>query len=198
MKTPRLFLGSLLLVVLVANLRAQTPPPPAAVKPIEPARVAYIKTDAFLDEGNGIKILVKVLKDLETQFQPQQSELMLINSKFNALAQEIQQLRANPPESTDQKVLAAKIAEAQQLQRTSKTKGDAAQAAYNKRSLEVKGPIEAQIVKEISVFRQERGIDLILDSSRLGGALLSGKPEMDLTNDFIAWFNAKHPLAAAG
>ena len=34
---------------------------------------------------------------------------MLINSKFNALAQEIQQLRANPPESTDQKVLAAKL-----------------------------------------------------------------------------------------
>ena len=198
MKTPRLFLGSLLLVVLVATLRAQTPLPPAAAKPIEPARVAYLKTDAFLDEGNGIKILVKVLKDLETQFQPQQAELMLINSKFNALAQEIQQLRANPPESTDQKVLAAKIAEAQQLQRTSKVKGDAAQVAYNKRSQEVKGPIEAQILKEVSVFRQERGIDLILDSSRLGGALLSAKPEMDLTNEFIAWFNAKHPLAAGG
>ncbi len=48
------------------------------------------------------------------------------------------------------------------------------------------------------MFRQERGIDLLLDSSKLGPALLSAKPEMDLTNDFIAWFNARHPLAAGG
>ena len=100
-------------------------------------------------------------------------------------------MRANP--AGDPKALAAKIAEAQQIQRTIKTKGDEGQAAYNKRSAEVKGPVEAEIFADLAVFRQERGIDLLLDSSKLGPALLSSKPELDLTNDFIAWFNARHP-----
>lgn len=190
MKTLRFTLCSLLFAALAFPLSAQTPAP--AAKTIEPARLAFIKSDAFLDEVTGIKKLVKVLKALESEFQSQQAELMTINSKFNALAQEIQHLRANPA-TTDQNVLAAKIAEAQQLQRTAKARGDEAQAAYNKRSQEIKSPVEAEIFKEIGTFRQERGFDLLLDGSKLGNALLSAKPELDVTSDFIAWFNAKHP-----
>jgi Skp family chaperone for outer membrane proteins len=192
MKTIRLPLFSLLLAVLLVPLAAQTnPPAPAAGKPIDPARVAFVSSDAFMDETNGIKQLVKVLKTMETEFGPQQTELINMSNRLNVLGQEINQLRANP--ASDPKVLSTKLAEAQQLQRSIKQKGDAGQAAYDKRSKELKSPIEAAILAEFPAYIQARGISVLLDKSQLGGGILAARPELDVSADFVTYFNAKHP-----
>jgi hypothetical protein len=34
---------------------------------------------------------------------------------------------------------------------------------------------------------------MLFDASKLGDALLDAKVELDLTPDFIAYYNAKHP-----
>jgi Skp family chaperone for outer membrane proteins len=190
MKTSRLFLSPFLLAALVLPLAAQ-PKPTAESKAIGPARVASINTEGFVDPANGIKQLVKALKQLEQEFQAQQSELMDLSNRLNALAQEITQLRANPP--ADPKIVAGKTAEAQQLQRLMKQKGDAAQAAYNKRTKELRQPIEAEIALEFTSYMQDRNFAMLLDSSRMGGPVLAARPDLDVTGDFIAFFNAKHP-----
>lgn len=190
MKTSRLSLFSFLLAALVLPLAAQPKATPEA-RAIVPARVATINTEGFVDENNGIKQLVKVLKQLVQEFQAQETELMDLSNRYNTLNQEVMQLRANP--SADPKVTSSKMAEVQQLQRLLKQKGDAAQAAYNKRNKELRQPIEAMITQELTNYMQDRDFAMLLDSSRLSGPVLAARPNLDVTGDFIAFFNAKHP-----
>ena len=57
----------------------------------------------------------------------------------------------------------------------------------------MQGPIAADISKELRAFAKERDLGLLLDVAKLGEAVLDAKPELDLTADFVGYFNAKHP-----
>jgi len=189
-KASRLPLFAILLAAPVLPLAAQ-PSAPAVSTAIKPARVAYVNSDAFLDEASGIKKLVKALKELEREFQPQQAELMEMSNRLNALSQEIRQLSANP--AADPKLAAGKMAEGQQLQKAIKQKNDVAQVVYNRRTKELRQPVEAEIAREFASFLQERDFSVLLDGSHLGGPVLAVRSDLDVTADFIAYFNAKHP-----
>ncbi len=190
MKSSRLFLASFFLAALVRPLAAQ-PKPTAESLAIAPARVASINTEGFVDEKNGIKKLVKVLQQLDEEFKTQEKDLMDMSQHLTALSQEVGQLRSNP--AADPKITSSKMAELQQLQRSFKQKGEAAQAVYNKRNKELRQPVEAEIAKELTNYLQDRNFAMLLDSSRLGGPVLAARPNLDVTGDFIAYFNAKHP-----
>jgi Skp family chaperone for outer membrane proteins len=190
MKNRRLFLSLFLLAAMVSPLAAQPKPTPESLA-IGAARVASINTEGFVNENNGIKKLVKVLQQLDEEFKAQETELMAMSNHLTALGQEVGQLRANP--AADPKVTSSKMAELQQLQRSFKQKGEAAQAVYNKRNKELRQPVEAEIAKELTNYAQDRNFAMILDSSRLGGPVLAARPNLDVTGDFIAYFNAKHP-----
>ena len=42
-------------------------------------------------------------------------------------------------------------------------------------------------------FAKERDLGMVLDIAKLGDAVLDAKPELDLTGEFIGYFNARHP-----
>lgn len=187
MKSLRPFFLALLATVLVAPLAAQTKP----AKAIEPVRLAYVNSAAFLDEQTGIKQLVRAAQGLELEFSSTQSELSLMGEKLRTIVAELTKLNADPVANA--KAIAEKQAAGQQLQQQLQAKQQAGQEAYNKRSQEVHGPIGADISKELRAFTKERDLGMLIDIAKLGDAVLDAKPELDLTADFVAYFNAKHP-----
>jgi Skp family chaperone for outer membrane proteins len=201
MKFFRLTILSLLATGLVASLPAQaakpaaTAPAPAAAapaaKPLELSRVAYVNSNAFLEPATGIKQLVTVYKNLDVEFAPQQSELNLLQEKLRTLVAELKKLREATPQ--DAKAIEDKQNAGVALQQELQGKQQAAQQAFQKRQQELQGPVSVELGKEIRLFAQERDITMIFDLAKLGDALLDAKPEVDLTADFIGYYNAKHP-----
>lgn len=190
MKFARLLVLPLLAAALVSSLAAQPVKTPV-VKAVEPARVAYVNSNAFLEPATGVKQLVKVLQNLELEFTPQQNEINLGAEKLRTLAAEIDKLRAATPQDT--KAIEEKTNAALALRQELQGKQQAAQQAFAARQQELQGPVSAELGKEIRNFAKERDITLLFDLAKLGEALLDAKPEADLTADFIAYYNAKHP-----
>ena len=190
MKSLHLILLPLLAAALSAPLMAQSKSP-GVIKTLETARVALINSNAFLDPTAGIKQLVRTTQSLELEFSGTQSELSLLGEKLRTLAGELNKLNSDPVANA--KAMADKQAEGQRLQQTLAAKQQAAQEAYGKRSQELQGPITTDIGKALRAFAAEREISLLLDSAKLGEALLDAKSDLDLTTDFISYYNSKHP-----
>lgn len=190
MKSFRLLTLSLLATALTASLSAQPAKTPV-VKAVEPARVAYVNSNAFLEPATGIKQLVKVYQGLELEFAPQQQELTLLQEKLRTIVAEINKLRSEA--TPDAKAIGDKETAGLALQKDLQAKQQAAQQAFAARQQELQGPVSAELGKELRAFSQERDITMMFDLAKLGDALLDAKPEADLTPDFIAYFNAKHP-----
>jgi len=190
MKTFRLLFLPLLAAALAAPLAAQ-PKISGIAKAMEPAAVAYINSGAFLDPATGIKQLVKSTQSLELEFSSTQSDLSLRAEKLRTLVSELQKLSAEP--ITNAKAIADKQAEGQKLQQELQARQQAAQETFNKRAAEVQGPVTTEIGKELRAFALQREIGLVFDATKMGDVMLAAKPELDITADFISYYNAKHP-----
>ena len=190
MKSLRPFILPLLATALTVSLSAQPVKRPV-IKAIEPARLAYVNSNAFLEPATGIKQLVKVFQSLELEFSSQQSELSLLGEKLRTIVGELNKLRSDP--AANAKAIEEKQAAGVALQQELQTKQQAAQQAFAKRQQEVQGPVSTELGKELRQFAQERDLSMVFDIAKLGDALLDARPELDLTADFIAYFNARHP-----
>ena len=190
MKSFRLCLFTVVVAALTASLSAQPKTTPV-VKAVENARIAYVSSNQFLDETTGLKELVRTAKALELEFTGTQSELSLLNEKLRTIAGEINRLRADP--TANAKALEEKQTAGLKMQQEMQTKQQQAQAAFQQRQQETQGPITAQIGKELRAFAKERDISMLFDASKLNDALLDAKVELDLTPDFVAYYNSKHP-----
>jgi Skp family chaperone for outer membrane proteins len=189
MKFLRPLFLALLAAALVAPLSAQPKPVPVP-RPIEPARMAFINSGAFLDEATGIKQLVRAAQGLELEFSSAQSELSLLNEKLRTLVGELNKL--NSDVTTNAKAIADKQAAGQKLQQEIAAKQQAAQEAFGKRSQEVQTPITNEIGRELRAFAKERDVGVLFDAAKLGEGLIDTKPELDLTADFITFYNTRH------
>jgi Skp family chaperone for outer membrane proteins len=191
MKFPRIIALASLAALLVAPLTAQTATAPTASKVLPTARVAWLHSDAFMQEEGGVKQLIKVLKELELEFSGTESELSLLNEKLRTLVGEIQKLQAGG--EANAKAIQEKQTQGIQMQRELQQKQQAAQQAIGEAQQAKQAPIAALISKALADYTKERNIDLLLDVSKLADGVLVAKPELDVTEDFIAYFNAKNP-----
>jgi len=195
MKFPRLVLSLLSLVLGCASLSAQTTaaakPATAAIKSLPVGRVAWLNSNAFVEEAGGIKALVRVLKELELEFSGTQGELSLMAEKLRTLAGELGKLQAGG--EANAAAIQEKQAAGMKLQRELQAKQQQAQAAINQAQQEKQGPIAAEISKSIAAFAKEREIGLLFDVAKLNDGIMAAQPELDVTADFIAYYNASHP-----
>lgn len=174
---------------------------PAATAPantnanVPDSKIAFINTEAFGDEKAGIARFVNAMKSLEKEFKPRQDELLAMNTRLQALADEIKKLSGATVVS--QASIQQKQDEAEQLQRDLKRKKEDADALFQKRYEAVVSPISADIGKSLDTFAASRGITMILDISKLAPAVLTVNPAMDVTGAFIAEYNSTHPATAS-
>ena len=79
------------------------------------------------------------------------------------------------------------------VQQELQQKQQAAQQAVQQAQQTKQGPISADIGKAIEAYAKERGLGVLLDAAKLGDGLLYTQAELDVTQDFIAYFNAQYP-----
>jgi Skp family chaperone for outer membrane proteins len=159
-------------------------------------RFGFIDINAFEEEA-GITRLVNANRALVLEFQPAENELNTIRTKLQGLAREVQTLnealqRGNPP--VDRKTLEDKAAEYEKLLAEGQQKQEQLQQRAQERQAAVVGPIYQEIRAAINDFTKQRGFTAILSKEVVLG--LSDE-KLDVTKDFITFFNARPAAAGA-
>lgn len=188
MKRISLFIGSLVFVVAFGvSAFAQT---------AAPVKIGLINTFAFGDEKEGITKYVSAFKALQIEFGPTELELQTMTNKLNTLAKEIQALReqaASGKVPIDEKAAQGKVEEAERIQRDVKFKQEDAKARYERRQKAVIGPVMQDIGKAVNDFAKQKGYTVIFDIAKDDSGLLLaiGDEKIDVTKDFIVFYNAR-------
>lgn len=169
--------------------------------PATPFKMAVIDTGAF-DTKEGITRYATAMNALEAEFKPLETEITGLVTKYNALGAEIKKLQDTAAAGTvpiDQKMAQAKVEEYQTLELTIKRKQEDAKARAARREPQVMGPIRQEIGKALQEFATQKGYALILDAAKLdanGFILAFDAPKVDVTKDFITFFNARPATTA--
>ena len=196
MKSPRslLFLAGLTLLVAPALAQTAAPAKPAAkpvLKVVPAMKVAWLNSAGFVDEQTGIKALVRTGKELELEFSNQQSDLSLLNEKLRTIVAELGKLQAGGAANAD--AIQKKQTEGLKLQQDLQARQQEFQAALSQAQQEKQGPIVAELDKAMNTYAKEHELGLILDLAKIGNGVVVAQPELDVTADFIAYYNASHP-----
>ncbi len=183
---------------LVISVGAQTAarPQPAApaqggAAPASTARIAIIDTSAFSDEKAGIARVVNAMKTVDAQFQPVRTEVQGMQTRYQALVDDINKTSA----VADPKTIATKTDQADTLKRDIERRAQDAQIAIKKRMDETLGPLQEDVYNSLQAFAQSRGISIIIDASRV--PLIYAADSVDITKDFIAEYNRTKPATAS-
>ena len=193
MKKISLFLAGLVFALVVAGSAfAQTP---------SQVKIGIINTYDFGDEKGGITKYINVVKSLNAEFTPAQLELETVQKKFSTLAKEIQTLREQANSGKipiDEKAFGAKVEEAERLQRDIKFKQEDGKARYERRQQAVISPVMQDIGRALNEYARQKGYTLIFDVAKdeVGLLLAIGDEKIDVTKDFITFYNAR-PAATA-
>jgi Skp family chaperone for outer membrane proteins len=165
------------------------------VAPQGPAKIVVINTAAF-DAKDGIVKYSTAMNALETEFKPAQTEIQTMMTRYQTLATEIENARkANPAVPINQASLQTKVDEAQNLEIQIKRKQEDGKVKFEKRQEQVLRPI----LSDIGKFAKAKGYALILDAAKLEGAgliLAVDLPKVDVTKDFITFYNARPATTA--
>ncbi|MCA1564115.1 MAG: OmpH family outer membrane protein [Acidobacteria bacterium] len=199
MKLFRLIAAACLVAAsLVISAGAQTaarpqPAPPAqgGAAPASTGRIAIIDSSAFSDEKAGIARVVSAMRTVDAQFQPIRTEVQGMQTRYQALVDDINKTSA----VADPKTIQTKTDQADTLKRDMERKTQDAQIAIKKRMDDVLGPLQEDVFNSLQAFAQQRGISIIIDASRV--PLIYAADSVDITKDFIAEYNRTKPATAS-
>jgi Skp family chaperone for outer membrane proteins len=174
--------------------RPATPAPaPSQGAAIAEGKFAIIDTEAFADPKDGIKRLVVAFQTLDREFKPRRDEVQQLQARYDALVKEVNDTK----NVADQKALAAKADQADQLKTEIERKQQDGQKALEKRAAELTQPIYQDIGNALQAFAKQRGLSVIFDISKMQGAVMMVNSSMDITDAFIADYNQRNPASTA-
>lgn len=185
MKFLKLICFSCILVLSFAILiNAQTPS----------TKIGLINRKDFDDITNGIKEVSDAYDELEIEFKPHNEELKAIAEKLKKLeialidlkkqTQIIQEKGGEYPKGIEDKIneyeqLACKFKSAEQ-----KTK-----SIYEKREAEILKDVNLKISEALKQFAKKNGFAVILDKSVNNSSVIIDGEIVDITQDFINYYN---------
>ena len=164
-------------------------------------KIGWIITGAFDDEKEGITRIVNANKVLDTEMKPRATEIQGMQTRLQAIADDIKKMQSNPAVPVNATALSAKQSEGEKLQRDIEYKQKDGQAAFAKRREELLGPIFDQVGKALDEFAKQKGYSVIIDISNLGAEnrptpILLLEPSVNITKDFITFFNSRPATTA--
>ncbi|MBK9153042.1 MAG: OmpH family outer membrane protein [Chloracidobacterium sp.] len=158
-------------------------------------RIAVIDTKAFEAAGTGITKYTNALKSIETEFAPTKKELENISARIRSVDTEIKAgtEAAQRGRPVDSRAIEAKREEYERLKRDYRFKEEDARTRINRRVSNVTGPLDLAIGDPLIEYGKQNGYAIILDVSRDQIGLIVAIPDekIDITKDFITFFNAK-------
>lgn len=186
--------GSSLITAQQRRVRPASVPASAATSTTKEVKIGLVDTSIFGDEKEGIIRYRDAVKSVEAEFRRHQGELDDLKKRFDAASKDVEAL--SKASVVSQESIKAKREEAESLEREIKRKQEDAQKAFEKRYDEVTRPVSRDIGDALNAFAEQRGITLTLDISKLLPAILTIAPAADLTKEFVAEYNSKHPAQA--
>lgn len=160
-------------------------------------KIGVVDANQFTDEKAGITKLLNADRALVLEFQPAQNELNVLRTRLEGLDKELVALReaqekGNPP--VDPKAVKAKEEEFTRLYNEYQTKGQQLEERVQQRRAAVLNPIYAEIRTALTDFSKQRSYSMLLSREAL---LVLGDDKLDVTKDFITFFNARPAAPAA-
>jgi Skp family chaperone for outer membrane proteins len=162
-------------------------------------RIGWIDTAVFADEKEGITRFVNAFKALGNEAQPREKELIDLQNKIGAIAEDLRKMQnAAPNVPINQQEAIRKQDEGGRLQRELEFKKKDYDVFIERRGMELLGPINQDIGRAIQDFAKQKGYSVVLDVDKLAqaGLILHLDPTADITKEFIEFYN-KRPAGAA-
>ncbi len=162
-------------------------------------KIGWLDTGAFADPKEGVTKYNAALGALDNEMKPRITELTGIQSKLQVISDDLKKMQANTAVPINQATVLAKQDEGQRLQREFEFKKKEYDAAVEKRSSEVLGPVSADISRAIQDFAKQKGYAVVLDIAALANAnaILALDPSSNITKEFIAYYNTRPATTAA-
>lgn len=166
--------------------------------PAPAGKIGWIDTGMFADEKQGVTKYNNAIKALDTEMRPTVTALQGLQTKIQAIAEEIRKMTGNPAVPVNQQAVALKQEEGNKLQRDFEYQKKDYDAKLEKRSGEVLGPVSADISRAIQDYAKQKGYSVVLDIAALAnnGAILALDASANITKDFIAFYNARPATTA--
>lgn len=198
MKRFRLLFSVVFLLMLfgVSAVAQNTAPQSSSTK------IAVIYTDAFADPKSGIAKFVTQIAALRKEFDPLNIELKAMGERYENLRKEIEGLQtqaSNPNGIVSQASIQPKVDEYGRLGRELQFKQEDIKAKYESRFNILVRPVLADISKAIQDYAKQKGYAVIFDAAKLedSGLIIGiGDEKVDVTKEFIAYYNARPSSAA--
>ena len=163
------------------------------------SKIGWLDTGAFADEKEGVTKYIAGLKALDGEMKPRVTELTTLQTRLKTIADELTKIQNSPANvPIDQKAAQAKQDEGQRLQREFDFRKKEYDAAVEKRSGEVLGPVSADISKAIQDYAKLKGFAVVLDINALAqqNVILALDATANITKDFIVYYNARPATTA--
>lgn len=158
-------------------------------------KIAVINTEAFRDEKTGITKYVNAMKTLETEFAPAQTELRTMAARIQTIEKEVKLITDARQKGTpvDEKSLQNKQEEYEKLVRDYRFKEEDAKTRFQRRLNAVTDPLNQAIGAALDAYGKQKGYMIIFDIARNETGLIVAIPDekIDITKDFIAFYNAR-------
>jgi Skp family chaperone for outer membrane proteins len=135
-------------------------------------KIVIINTDEFANPKAGITRLRSAFDTLTREFAPLREEVDALQKKAEAM-----------PAGKERKALEKEL----------DNKRRDGQRRLDARVKELTGPIYQDIGNELSSFCKEKEISLVVDVSKPLGVPFAGAGLTNITDDFVAEYNNKHP-----
>jgi Skp family chaperone for outer membrane proteins len=156
-------------------------------------KIAVVDTRVFLDNKNGIKKYVDAINAVNAEFKTAAAELDAMALKVQTLEKELRAFQAQVQKGTqvNEATVNAKLAEYDKLSREYKFKIQDNDARYNSRQVALVYPVQRDISAALQEFTKKNGFILLLDISKDRGGLFVSWSPVDVTKQFIAFYNAR-------
>ena len=173
----------------------------AGAVPAAGTKIGWLDTGAFADEKEGVTKYIAAIRALDNEMKPKVAELNSIQTRIKTISDDLAKMQANTAVPVDPKAAQAKQDEGQSLQRTFEFKKKEYDAAVEKRSAEVLGPVTNDILKAVQDYAKLKGYSVVLDIAALVNqnmnAILALDNNANITKDFIIYYNARPATTAS-
>ena len=168
------------------------PRPQLPVTNVPVSKVAVVFSVEFQNPKTGIVRFTVLLTKLNTEFQKTQDELNQMAQRINQISDDLNKTR----NIADPKVTQQKIDQLDQLKKEYQRRAEDAQAAYQRRRLEVLAPLQDDVGKALDTYAKTHAITIIIDGSQVPGIVYASE-SIDITKAFISDYNIKNPATAS-
>jgi Skp family chaperone for outer membrane proteins len=167
-----------------------------------PIKIVIIDSNAFSDGKTGITKYINVFNQLDAEFKARRTELENLAVRLQNLQKEVQPLQEayqkNPKGPIGAAQIQPKLDEIERIKR----EGSFKQEEFNTLVARRRQQLLAPVVKDISLGLQEfaklKGYSLIFDLAKdeAGFLVVLGDQKLEVTKDFIAFYNARPATSA--